>query len=283
MDLDALRSFIAFVETGSFTRAAAQMHRTQSAISMQMKKLQQDVGQTLFMKEGRQLNLTAEGVVLAGYARQIIHLQEHAIANLSSTALQVVLRLGCPDDYAESILPRLVQLLHQHIEHLELNITCASSSELQHLLDQGLLDLAVVSRTPLSEAGYLLCHDKGTWVGAEHSDLLSRSTLSIAVFKRDCRYHQAAIEGLLKQKRAFKIIASSGSASALRGLIKNGLAIGAMANLSRNDLPALNDPLLPFLPNVEIVIIKSNAKACAISDERVQFIAQRFRQEINLI
>ncbi|KZN32677.1 hypothetical protein N474_24950 [Pseudoalteromonas luteoviolacea CPMOR-2] len=279
MDLDALRSFLAFVETGSFTRAAMQMHRTQSAISMQMKKLQQDVGQTLFVKQGRQLTLTAEGVILAGYARQIIHLQEHAIANLSTTAPLVLLHLGCPDDYAESILPTLVQLLHQHIERLELNITCASSPELQQLLDQGLLDLAVVTRTPQTEEGYLLCHDKGVWVGTQDTKLLSLHTLPIAVFKRDCRYHQAAIEGLIKQQRAFKVIANSSSASALRGLIKAELAIGAMANLSRNDLPIIENPQLPFLPNVEIVVVKSNAKACAISDERLHFITQRFQSE----
>ncbi|MCF2860342.1 LysR family transcriptional regulator [Pseudoalteromonas sp. SMS1] len=282
MELDSLRSFLAFVETGSFTRAATQMHRTQSAISMQMKKLQQDVGHTLFIKEGRQLKLTAQGIILAGYARQIIHLQEHAMTNLAKTAPLVLLHLGCPDDYSESILPILVKLLHQHIDRLELNITCASSPELQYLLDQGLLDLAVVTRTPQTEEGYLLCQDRGVWVGTQDTPLLSQPTLPIAVFKRDCRYHQAAIEGLLKQKRAFKVMANSASASALRGLIRQGLAIGAMANLSRNGLPIIEDPHLPFLPNVEIVVVKSNAKACAISDERLYFITECFRAEFNL-
>ncbi|KID58141.1 LysR family transcriptional regulator [Pseudoalteromonas luteoviolacea] len=279
MDIEALKSFLAFVETGSFSRTATQMHKTQSAISMQMKKLQQDVGQTLFIKEGRNLHLTAEGIALAGYAKKIIQLQQSALTNLRSATPKKLLHLGCPDDYAESVLPVLIQLLHQHIEHLELHVTCASSPNLLSQLDRGLIDMAIITRSADSEQGYLLCQDKGVWVGAESTQLLEQANLPLAVFQKECRFHQAATEGLMKQNRAFHVIACSGSASTLRGLVKHDLAISAMANLSRNALPILLDPRLPLLPNIEIALVKHSGTNAAFSDTQLQQVCLQFQHQ----
>ncbi|ESP91655.1 LysR family transcriptional regulator [Pseudoalteromonas luteoviolacea] len=277
MDIEALKSFLAFVETGSFTRTATQMHKTQSAISMQMKKLQQDIGQQLFVKEGRQLHLTSEGMALVGYAKKIVQLQQSALTNLASATPKTLLQLGCPDDYAESVLPTLIELLHHNVEHLDLQVTCASSPQLLSQLDQGLLDLAIVTRSANSEQGYLLCQDHGVWVGANQANLLEQSTLPLAVFQKECRFHQAAIEGLMKQNQAFSVIACSGSASALRGLVKQDLAISAMANLSRNALPVLKDPRLPPLPSIEIALVKHSGSSAVVSQSQVEQICQQFQ------
>ncbi|MCF6441900.1 LysR family transcriptional regulator [Pseudoalteromonas luteoviolacea] len=279
MDIDALKSFLAFVETGSFSRTAIQMHKTQSAISMQMKKLQQDVGQTLFIKEGRNLHLTAEGIALAGYAKKIIQLQQNALTNLRSATPKKLLHLGCPDDYAESVLPVLIQLLHQHIAHLELHVTCASSPNLQSQLDKGLIDIAIITRSADSEQGFLLCQDKGVWIGAEQTQLLEQTSLPLAVFQKECRFHQAATEGLMKQNKAFHIIACSGSASTLRGLVKHDLALSAMANLSRNDLAVLHDPRLPLLPNIEIALVKNTGTNAVISEVQLEQLCQQFQYQ----
>ncbi|WP_164519321.1 LysR family transcriptional regulator [Pseudoalteromonas rubra] len=278
MDIDSLRSFIACVENGSFTRAASQLYRTQSAISMQMKKLQQEVGRPLFEKSGRKLHLTQDGHTLMRYARQLVRLHDDTLTHMRRNEGTTLLRLGCPDDYADAILPRLVSQLHRHWPNLELDIHCMSSNRIKDALDRGELDLAVITRSPDSEEGVLLYHDQGVWVGSFHPD----PSLSLAIFQRDCRFHQAAIEGLMKQERPFKVIANCGSASALRALVKAGLAVGALAKSSARGLPIISLSDLPALPAIEIVLIRSNAAANPIREEDLRAICDAIGNASNL-
>ncbi|WP_249364669.1 LysR substrate-binding domain-containing protein [Pseudoalteromonas rubra] len=274
MDIESLRSFIACVENDSFTRAANQLHRTQSAISMQMKKLQEDVGKPLFEKSGRKLHLTQDGHTLMRYAKQLVRLHDDTLAYMRQSERPTLIRLGCPDDYADTILPSLTAQLHQLWQNLELDIHCMSSNRIKDALDQGELDLGVITRSPDSEEGLFLYHDQGVWVGTWHPE----TSFSLAVFQRDCRFHQAAIEGLMKQERTFKVIANCQSASALRALVKAGLAIGALAHSSAEGLPLLNVQGLPPLPAIDIVLIRSNTPSNPVKEADLQQISRGFHR-----
>lgn len=259
MDIDALRTLLAFVETGSFTRAAQQVCRTQSAVSMQMKKLESDIGSSIFVKEGRQLILSNAGMQLAGYAKQIVNLHDDAFKQLKTSAGLTVVRIGCPDDYVNAVLPQIAASLHQWVEHLDLQISCASTMELKKRLDNGELDLIVATRSPSSEEGYLLQSSKGVWVKSVGFNVQEHPTLPIAIFMRDCKFHQAAVEGLLKINREFKIIGCCGSLSALQSLVQSGLAIGAIAEVSKaSSLEVIEDKALPDLPVIDIVLLHLN-------------------------
>ncbi len=277
MDIEALRSFLAFVETGSFTRAAKQVHRTQSAISMQMKKLEQDINKSLFEKSGRQLVLSQDGQVFAGYAKQLVHLHDDTLNKMHAEAPSTLVRLGCPDDYAESVLPALVTHLHTLWPNLDLQIICAPTPRVKLMLDSGHLDMGMITRSPNSEEGHLLHTDKGVWIYNKYHTAHLQAPLPVAVFQSDCRFHQAAIEGLIKQKTQFKLIACSGSASAQRGLVRQGLAIGAMATLSKGDLDILNLNELPPLPTIDIVLLRSNSKNNPISEEQLIGVCEGYR------
>lgn len=98
MDIDLLRAYLAVVDTGSLTRAARYVHRTQAAVSMQMKRLEEQVGASLFRKDGRTLALTEDGKLLVSYARRLLALHDEALARMRTTESTPVLRLGCPDD-----------------------------------------------------------------------------------------------------------------------------------------------------------------------------------------
>ncbi|WP_105167714.1 LysR family transcriptional regulator [Pseudoalteromonas sp. T1lg23B] len=276
MDIDALRSFLAFVETGSFTRAAKQVNRTQSAISMQMKKLEQDLNKSLFQKRGRLLNLSHDGQIFARYAKQLVQLHDDTLAQMSAAQPSTLLRLGCPDDYAESVLPKIVKLLHQQWPNLDLQITCTPSNRVKIMIDSGHLDLAIITRSSDSEEGYLLESTQGVWVYNPKYDAQTKQPLPIAIFQRDCRFHQAAIEGLHKLNRAFEIIASSGSASAQRGIVRSGLAIGAMSALSKGDLAELQCSSLPPLPIADVVLIRANNQQNPVSDNFCASIAKYY-------
>ena len=194
MDIEALRSLLAFVETGSLTRAAKQMHRTQSALSMQMKKLELELGKSLFVKDGRNLSLSKDGQALARYAHQLISLHDEAFSVLKSSGAATRIRFACPDDYAQLILPKLVPLLHQRFPNLALEIACLPSNQIRNKLDEGAIDLAIVTRSSTSEEGFLVYQDDGIWVH-NNKNLLSADVLPLVSFQSDCRFYQAAIEG----------------------------------------------------------------------------------------
>jgi len=257
MDIDALRSFLAFIETGSFTRAAKQVHRTQAAVSMQMKKLEEDVGKCLFEKQGRLLTLSQDGRQFSHYAKQLLQLHDETLRTMRHTNNSTLLRLGSPDDYADTLLPRLISLLHKKFSNLDIRVTCLPSFKIKQLLDAGDLDIGLITRSPDSEEGQLIYQDKGVWIYNPKHNTHLRSPLPIAVFQPDCRFHQGAIEGLLKAKIPFQVIASCSSLAALLGLVKNGAAIGAVANISTAECVVLESEHLPVLPGANIALIRS--------------------------
>lgn len=278
MDIEALRSLIAFVDTGSLTRAAKQMHRTQSALSMQMKKLEQELGKTLFVKEGRNLSLSKDGQALARYAHQLISLHDEAFSVLSASGAATRIRFACPDDYAQLILPKLVPLLHHTFPNLALEIACLPSNLIRNKLDEGALDLAVVTRSSNREEGFLVYQDEGIWVH-NNTHLLTQPTLPLVTFQSDCRFYQAAIEGLLKIQRPYHLMASCLSLAAMKSLVENGLAVAAMARTSAIGLSEATDFNLPPLPKVQIALLPSNKEQSVISHA----LAQKLSVELALL
>ena len=111
LDTDQLRSFLAIVDTGSFTRAAERVHKTQSAVSMHVRRLEEQLGCALFVKQGRGARLTDEGERLIEFARRIVQVEAGAFAALSRNGLRGAVRLGIPDDYAESFLADILAQL----------------------------------------------------------------------------------------------------------------------------------------------------------------------------
>ncbi|MFM2486440.1 LysR family transcriptional regulator [Celerinatantimonas yamalensis] len=253
MDIDALRSFLAFVETGSFTRAAKQISRTQSALSAQMRKLEGEIGSTLFEKEGRHLVLSEAGVRLSSFATELVNHHDHALGQLRKFQGKNPLRLGCPEDYNETILPTIIQALKQSEPTCSIQIYNEPSIMLKQKLDEGVLDGAILTRTPGREEGYYLCSDHGVWIAAADEIIPLKGPLTLALFQSDCQYHAAAIDGLTKRGIRYQLLACCNSASAQRALVKQGLAIGAMGKLSvSEDLTVLSD--MPPLPKVDIVL-----------------------------
>ena len=255
MDIDALRSFIAFVDTGSFTRAAKQIFRTQGAVSMQMKKLEEETGRCLFTKEGRNLSLTDDGRKLVSYARRILALHDEALGEFSLTADMQPLRIGCPDDYAQEIFPDLVTMLLEEYPHLPIRLLCDNSSGLRQALDQGKLDLAILTRAPDKEEGYLLRHDHGVWVHAGFPELQHQAVLPLVLYETDCKFHSSAVDGLEKQGQRFQVLCASSSATAIKSLLRRGIGIGALASSTIDaGLEPCTRSDLPTLPMVDIVL-----------------------------
>ncbi|MFA0085787.1 LysR family transcriptional regulator [Vibrio sp. 10N.261.51.F12] len=253
MDIDALRSFLAFVETGSFTRAARQINRTQSAFSAQMRKLESELGESLFVKEGRNLGLSEAGLSLHVHANQLVTMHDHAVSQLKSYQNKRSLKLGCPEDYNQSLLPILISCLQASSPTCSIQVFSEPSATLRDWLDTGKIDAAILTRAPDSEEGHWLTADQGVWIASPNYAIAAAQPLPLALFQADCKYHAAAIDGLTKQGQAFQLLACCNTASAQLGLVRAGLAIGAMGQLSVMDGVAILDEM-PALPTVDIVL-----------------------------
>ncbi|AUV88318.1 LysR family transcriptional regulator [Vibrio campbellii] len=254
MDIDALRSFLAFVETGSFTRAAKQINRTQSAFSAQMRKLEDELSVSLFEKQGRNLVLSEAGLALRSHAEQLVSLHNQALKQVKRYENKRPLRLGCPEDYNDNILPKVIRVLQQSEPTCSIQVFSEPSITLREKLDEGKLDAAIVTRAPDSEEGYWLASDKGVWIAHPDFDIERAQPLPLALFQTDCKYHAAAVDGLTKRGIPYQLLACCNTASAQRAIVRSGMAIGAMGSISvSDDLEILND--MPSLPSVDIVLV----------------------------
>src|ERR1700749_1011601 len=145
LDTAQLRSFPSIVDEGSFTRAAERVHKTQSAVSMHVRRLEEQLGCALFVKHGRGAKLTAEGEQLVDYARRILREEAGAIAALSRHGLRGTVRFGVPDDYAEAFLSDILLRFNHRHPLVEIAVSCANSVELSALVRAGAIDLALVT------------------------------------------------------------------------------------------------------------------------------------------
>src|SRR5205085_2942684 len=145
LDVDQLRTFLAIVETGSFTRAAEIVHKTQSAVSMQMKRLEERLEHPTFVRDGRASKLTEEGERLLDYARRIIKLNVEALAAFSDAALTGRVRLGVPDDYADRYLPEIMARFSRAYPGVELSVICEETIHLLERIKANEIDLAIIT------------------------------------------------------------------------------------------------------------------------------------------
>src|SRR6185436_2732211 len=145
LDVDQLRTFIAISETGSFTKAAEVVNKTQSAVSMQMKKLEERLERPIFARDGRGSKLTEHGERLLDYARRIVNLNVEALNAFSDAELSGHVRLGVPDDYADRYLPEIMAQFSRVYPGAELTVVCAPSIDLIAQIDGGDLDLAIIT------------------------------------------------------------------------------------------------------------------------------------------
>ncbi|OEF28105.1 LysR family transcriptional regulator [Vibrio rumoiensis] len=282
MDIDALRSFLAFVETGSFTRAAKQICRTQSAFSAQMKKLEEETGAGLFEKDGRNLILSEAGLQLSGQAKQLITLHDNTLNQLKQNQGKRSLRLGCPEDYNDIILPIIVSIIKEADPRCSIHIYSETSMTLRKWLDEGKIDAAILTRQPNSEEGYWLTCDQGVWIAAPSYQIPKYEPLPLALFQTDCKYHAAAIDGLTKRGVNFQLLACCNTASAQRALVKHGLAVGAMGRLSVGDgLRIIED--MPSLPNVDIVLSVSAKVHPLLNSGFLQNLEASFKKKMTMV
>ena len=145
LDIDLMKTFVAISDTGSFTSAATEVLRTPSAISMQMKRLEEQLGRSLFTREGRSVTLTPDGEALLGHARQILRVNAEAVSQFLAPSVEGRVRFGAPDDFGTRFLPNILARFAATHPEVEVSVTPTTSIKLQDQLRDGDIDVTLMT------------------------------------------------------------------------------------------------------------------------------------------
>ncbi|WP_300013621.1 LysR substrate-binding domain-containing protein [uncultured Roseobacter sp.] len=258
LDPDLLRTFVTITEGGSFRDAASKIGRSQSATSMQIQKLEQILGESLFTRERPAVRLTKKGEALLIYARRILQLQDEAVSNLVGTAPNDTLHFGIPDDYARGLLPTILTRFAQEHPLIEVTITCAPSATLEKMVEENTLEAAIVSRSAKAETSRFLKKEAVVWVASPNHAVGRRAVVPLAVFQADCMIRRNAIAALAAEGRDFRVAFSSPNLAALIAVVDSGLAIAAMPLSSvPPELTVLKEREgFPPLPSIDLFLTR---------------------------
>src|SRR6266403_1708894 len=215
IDVDQLRTFIAIVETGSFTKAAEVVHKTQSAVSMQMKRLEERLGKPIFARDGRASKLTEDGERLLDYARRIVRLNIEALSAFSDAELSGRVRLGVPDDYADRYLPEIMARFSRAYPGVELTVICEETIHLLERVKTNEIDLAIITNCSGNMTAENFRQERLLWATSNRHATHTEERLPLALGRATCGWRRAAIECLEAIGRPYRILYSSGNASAI--------------------------------------------------------------------
>ncbi len=231
LQIDWLRSFVAAVDAGTLSGATSEVHRSQSAVSMQLKKLESAAGRALLVRGARQLQLTHDGQTLLGYARRMLDLQAEAQLALQGESISGLVRLGVPDDYANRYLTPVLKRFAPRHGGVEIELDCEQSTSLIPRVAKGELDLALVSRDH-ARRGTLLFHEPMVWVGAPQFEAWKRQPLPIAVYEKASLGRRSAVNALAQQGRPYKVVYNSSNLAGQIAAVESGLAVAALTQCS---------------------------------------------------
>ncbi len=266
LDVDVLKTFIAITETGSFTRAAEEVHKTQGAVSMQMKRLEETLNRALFVRVGRRNQLTADGERILDYARRIVRLNDEALFSFSDPGERTVIRFGTPDDYADRILPDVLAGFARSHPTTLLEVECLTSKQLEVEVEAGNLDLAIITCEDQTVPSDFVREERLCWVASRRHYVQDDEVLPIALSQTGCAWRQMALNALDRASRPYRIAYVSTNSVAIDAAVLAGLAVAAIPEIvMRPGMRILSEADgLPDLGTFKIGLMRGHKKGPAI-------------------
>lgn len=281
VDLLTLRSFLGIVDLGSFSAAAQQIGRTQSAVSLQISKLEDRMDVLLFERTSRSVELTPAGETFAVYARRIIELSDEGFAAVSATESAEPLRIG----FAEYLVPRHLQRLltrfKRSLPKEKVGIKLGMGFELYNDLSKNQLDIVIAG--PEGDGGLLLFSEPLVWVGAKNikHDFSGESLtpLSIVQMKAPCSYRKAALESLAAEGVMWSESVSVNTIQGIQSAVGAGFGVSTMPRSAVSDDLEIIDNGLPQLPTTDIYVFWNTTNPHPLTKRFISF----FQEELRLI
>lgn len=269
LDIDLLRSFVAVAEARSFTRAAARLSRVQSAVSMQIKRLEEALDRRLFERDSRTVTLTRDGEAMLGHARRMLSLNNEVFEDMSRPIMAGSARLGA-SDVASYLLPQILPRFAVAYPSLRLEIACDRSWNLLDQLDAGELDIALVTQAGERSGGRLIRQEPLVWAAARGHLAHERDPVPLALFGAGCIYREQAIAAMDAAGKRWRLAYSSVNQSGLTAAVEAGLAVTTAVQSTLGSGHRVLGPAegFPPLPNIEVqMFTRSGAIAEGIARE----------------
>ena len=234
LDLDLLRSFVSVVEAGGFTRAGERVHRTQSTVSQQIRRLEEDLGQTLLNRDGREVTPTEAGERLLSYARRLLALAEEARDVVARPGPDGAVKLGIPEDFAAYRLAKLLAAFSRAHPALRLDVRADQSLNLKRDIERGDLDLALLKRgVDDTRPAIAAWPEQVYWVTSKsHPVNLDGRSLPLIGFPLGCIYRTRAIHALESEGRAWHMAYTSSSLAGIQAAVAAGMGLSILSDMS---------------------------------------------------
>lgn len=253
LELDLLRTLVAISDTGSFSAAAEIVHRTPSAVSMQVKRMEELLGRPVFIRDSRSVRLTLDGELLLEHGRRVLALNREILSRFITPTIVGEVRLGAPDDVAERFLTDMLRRFADTHPGVVVNVMVDHSVRLLEEVRKRRLDLSIItceSGLDGSNGAEILYRERLAWATLSGGVAAEQSPLPISVWEEWCIWRRAGIEGLEKQKRAYRVAFQSAHISGQKAAILADLAVAPIPVSSLGGKiveakPRLNLPELP--------------------------------------
>jgi DNA-binding transcriptional LysR family regulator len=233
LDLELLRSFVSVVDAGGFTRAGERVHRTQSTVSQQIKRLEEDVGQVLLHRDGKDVRPTEAGERLLSYARRLLSLAEEARDVLSQPDSEGAIRLGIPEDFAAYRLAKLLGAFSRSHPGLRLDVRADQSKNLARDLERGELDLALFKREAGEKGAIAVWPERVHWVTSKsHPIHADAASVPLIGFPLGCLYRAGAIHALESAGRPWHMAYTSSSLAGIQAAVAAGMGLGILSEMA---------------------------------------------------
>lgn len=269
LDPVCLRAFVTVADTGSFTAAAQRLLRGQSAVSLQVRRLEEQLGQRLLDRGPRHAVLTPEGERIIARARRLLALNDELLASVAEPELGGVVRLGVPEDFATTHLPAILAEFARSHPRVALEVTCELTLPLLDRFGAGEFDLVLVKRLGGGQGAVgeeIVLREQLVWAGpagASFSDDPA-APVPLVCSPRPCVLRDLATRALENAGRPWRIAYSCGSLAGNHAAVRAGLGIAPLPlEMVPGDLAVLADEGLPSLPGIETVLIEAGALAPA--------------------
>lgn len=275
---DILRTFVAAAHTLNFTHAARKIHLTQSAVSMQMNRLEGDLGKVLFRRVTRGVELTPDGEALLKYARRLLRLHDEALASLTQPEMDGLIRLGAAEDYVSIHLPGILRRFGRRYPLVRVDLYCDLSGNLLDMLQRGELDLCLCNSENGEHGGDFLRNEPAIWIAPVDAEVEKESPLPLAVFHQGCMFRKWATKALAEQGISYRVAYSSPSTSGVLAAVKAGLAVAPVgASTPISGFRILPDGVFNSLPSAVVSLHQSDNHASTARSHLAQYIAEEFR------
>ena len=233
LDLDLLKSFVSVVDTGGFTRAGERVHRTQSTVSQQIRRLEETLGYPLLHRSGKQATPTEQGERLLAYSRRILALEQEAREVVTRPASEGVVRLGIPEDFAAYRLTELLSDFARSRPSLRLDVRCGLSVNTRRALERGELDLALFKRNAGEGGGIKAWPERLHWVTSrKHPIPFKSDPLPMVMSEQGCLYRDRMIQAVESVGRAWHIAYTSPNLVGIQAAVSVGLGVSILAEVA---------------------------------------------------